>query len=149
MKSVKLNTLIQPIVEQLGYELWGHQYFQQGKYSTLRIYIESPTGVTVDDCQRVSAQVGAVLDVENPITGQYSLEVSSPGLDRALFTRAHYERFIGQRIQLRLHLPIENRRNFTGTLLTVVDNSITMNVDGIEYQLSIDAIEKANVVPEI
>jgi ribosome maturation factor RimP len=147
--ALALDALIRPIVEQLGCELWGHQYFQQGRYSTLRIYIDGPAGVTVEDCQRVSAQVRAVLDVENPITGQYSLEVSSPGLDRALFTQAHYERFVGHRIQLKLHSPIDERRNFTGTLQAVANNSITMNVDGIEYQLSFDTIEKANLVPEI
>jgi ribosome maturation factor RimP len=149
-KSLALNALLRPIVEQLGCELWGHQYFQQGRYSTLRVYIENPIGgVTVEDCQRISSQIGAVLDVENPITGQYSLEVSSPGLDRPLFTQEQYERFLSHRIQLRLHSPVENRRNFTGILQAISTDSITMNVDGTEYQLSFEAIEKANVIPEI
>jgi ribosome maturation factor RimP len=145
----QLDDLIRPVVEQLGCELWGYHYFKQGRYSTLRVYIENPKGVTCEDCQRISAQIGAVLDVENPISGQYTLEVSSPGLDRTLFTQSQYEQFIGHRIQVRLSIPVKERRNFTGTLQAVQTDTIIINIDGIEHELSLATIEKANLVPEI
>jgi ribosome maturation factor RimP len=91
-----IQALIEPSVEALGFELWGLELIAQGRFSTLRIYIESAKGITVDDCAEVSHQVSGILDVEDPITNQYTLEVSSPGVDRPLFKQAHYEQYIGQ-----------------------------------------------------
>ena len=99
--SAQLDELIRPAVVALGYELWACEYIPQGKYSLLRIYIDSEQGITLDDCEKVSGQISAILDVEDPIHGQYTLEVSSPGLDRPLYTAEHYQRYIGQMIKLK------------------------------------------------
>jgi ribosome maturation factor RimP len=133
----------------MGYEFVGCEYHGQGRYSVLRIYIDNQNGVTLDDCSKVSQQVSAVLDVEDPIHGRYSLEVSSPGLDRPLFEITHYQKQIGNRIKLRLFTPVQNQRNFVGVLLRVEENTIYLLVNGEEKKLSFFDIEKANVVADI
>jgi ribosome maturation factor RimP len=144
-----LQALLAPSVEMLGYELVGIERVQQGRQSLLRIYIDSPNGVTIDDCVRVSRQLAAVLDVEDVIAGQYELEVSSPGADRPLFTLAHYQKCVGQKVKLRLRVPKEGRRNFSGTLQQAgEDQKITVVVDGETWIFPLTEIEKANVVPE-
>ena len=112
----QLHDLVQPSVEAMGVELWGVEYLSQGRRSMLRIFIESDKGITVDDCERVSRQVSGVLDVEDPIAGEYTLEVSSPGADRMLFTLDQYQRFIGEQVSVRLRAPFDWRRNFKGLL---------------------------------
>ena len=109
---------IESAVQGLGYELVGVEYLPQGRRSLLRVYIDTPGGVTVDDCERVSHQVSGVLDVEDPIRGQYVLEVSSPGLDRPLFTAEHFQRFAGSRVRLRTSPPLDGRRNFSGLIIS-------------------------------
>ncbi len=143
-----LQKLIEPAVTVLGYELVGIEYLPQGRHSLLRIYIDAPDGVTVDDCQRVSHQVDGLLDVEDPISGQYSLEVSSPGADRLLFNVEHFIRFTGRRIKLRLDSLLEGRRNFTGVLQGVQDGNVLLEEDGKLVSLSMDKIEVARLVPE-
>jgi len=141
-----LQQLLTPAVSALGYELLGIERIQSGRHCLLRVYIDQLAGITVEDCEKVSHQVSGVLDVEDPIKGAYTLEVSSPGLDRPLFTRAHFERFIGHEIKLRLSKPLNNRRVFNGLLHSVVDDNIIMIVDGITYQLALANIDKANLV---
>lgn len=145
-----LNEIVRPAVLALGFELLGCEYLSQGRYSRLRIYVDSDRGVSVDDCARVSEQVSAILDVEDPMAGEYTLEVSSPGLDRPLFILEHYKRFVGQQIKLRLRFPLDNRSNFTGLLKTVDEEkeSIEMVVDGKAYILYFSNIEKANLISE-
>ncbi len=144
-----LDDLLRPVVMQLGYELWGLVYQGQGKHSILRVYIDSAQGITLDDCQKVSHQVSAVLDVENPISSHYSLEISSPGLDRPLFTQEQYQRFIGHQIQFRLHAPQKGRRNFKGRLQAMQDERLVIQVDNVELTVMLTDIEKANLVPEL
>ena len=103
-----LQNILAPSIEALGYELWGFVYVPQSRYSVLRVYIDSDKGITVSDCERVSRQLSAVLDVEDPLPGAYSLEVSSPGLDRPLFTLAHFERYLGAGVNVRVHVPVES-----------------------------------------
>jgi ribosome maturation factor RimP len=103
-KQEILHNLIEPVVESLGCELWGLEYLTQGRYTTLRIFIDGPNGVSLDDCEKVSRQVSAVMDVEDPIDGEYTLEVSSPGMDRPLYTAAHYARYLGETVNLRLRI---------------------------------------------
>lgn len=147
--SQQLHDIIAPAVEALGYELVGVEHLAQGRHSLLRIYIDSPNGINVDDCATVSHQVSAVLDVEDPIQGHYTLEVSSPGLDRPLFSADHYRRFIGNEIQVRLRVPLEGRRKFKGKLVDISDDDVVvLEVEGSEYRLPLDEIEKAQLVPQ-
>jgi ribosome maturation factor RimP len=115
----------------------------------LRIYIDTEAGVTVDDCTKVSRQVSAMLDVEDPIQGHYTLEVSSPGLDRPLFEIAHYQKFVGRELKIRLYTPLDGRRNFVGTLLRVEEATITLLVEQTEVEMSFSDIEKAKLIPDL
>ena len=144
----QLQAIIEPAVSALGYELVGIEHLSQGKHSVLRVYIDHEDGISVDDCADVSHQVSAVLDVEDPITGLYTLEVSSPGLDRPLFTEAHYLRYVGQLAEIRSHSPIDGRRRFKGRLQAVQDGQVVIEVDGVEYSIALDNIDKANLVHE-
>jgi ribosome maturation factor RimP len=144
-----LQELLAPSVAALGYELLGCIYISQGRHTVLRIYIDSANGISVADCERVSRQLSAVLDVEDPIAGTYSLEVSSPGIDRPLFTREQFLRFLGAQVNIKLHAPLEDRRHFKGRLINVVDANVIVNVDGKEFALPLANIAKANLVAEI
>lgn len=144
----QLQAIIEPAVTALGYELVGIEHLSQGKHSVLRVYIDHENGISVDDCADVSHQVSAVLDVEDPITGLYTLEVSSPGLDRPLFSEAHYQRYVGSLAELRLRSPLDGRRKFKGRLQAVQDGQVVIEVDGVEYSVALDNIDKANLVHE-
>jgi ribosome maturation factor RimP len=144
----KVFTIINPIVIDMGYELLGIEYVASGKHSVLRLYIDSEEGVGVNDCETVSRQVSAIMDVEEPITGQYNLEVSSPGIERPLFVISHYQRFLGHDVCLRTYRPIDGRRNFTGSIGSVGESSNTIELvtELGSVTLEIDLIEKANLV---
>ncbi|MFC3149467.1 ribosome maturation factor RimP [Litoribrevibacter euphylliae] len=147
-KSNQLQEMLAPVVDSLGYEFWGLEYIAQGKHSILRVFIDHENGIQVDDCAKVSRQLSAVLDVEDPISSEYSLEVSSPGMDRPLFTLEQFEKYIGQVVAVKLRFPFDGRRKFTGRLNGVEDSDIVVQVDNHEYCLPIDSIEKANVEPQ-
>jgi ribosome maturation factor RimP len=145
----KLTRLTRSVVEPMGYELVGVEYFQRGQGSAvLRVYIDHENGITLDDCAAVSHQLSGVLDVEDPVPGHYDLEVSSPGLDRPLFTPAHYERFRGQRARVRLAAKLDGRRNFEGMLAGLREDSVLLDVDGEILHLPLVMIESARLVPE-
>jgi len=144
----QLNKMFGPVVEGLGYEFVGLEYKSGSSPAILRIFIDHENGITVDDCAAISRQVSAVLDVEDPISGVYTLEVSSPGLDRPLFTAEHYQQFIGSRIKCKLRMPFNGRRKFTGKLLEADENNIILSIDNESVELFIDDIEKANIVPQ-
>ena len=146
--SDKVVSLINPSINDLGYELVGVEYVASGKHSILRLYIDSEEGIGVDDCEIVSRQVSAIMDVEDPISGQYNLEVSSPGIERPLFSVAHYQRFLGHDVRLRTFRPIEGRRNFSGAIGSVSEasNSLELVTELGPVTLEIDLIEKANLV---
>ncbi|EIJ43928.1 hypothetical protein BegalDRAFT_3103 [Beggiatoa alba B18LD] len=150
MFDTKLQALLEPTVTALGYELVGVDRLSQGlsRGILLRIYIDSAVGITLDDCERVSNQVSGVLDVEDPIKSHYTLEVSSPGLDRPLFTLEHFTRFIGRHVNIRLTKPLGTRRNFVGLLENVQDQQILLVVEGTAYSLPYEQIDKARLVPE-
>lgn len=147
----ELQAMLEPAINVLGCELVGIEYIPQGKRSVLRIYIDKESGVTIDDCSDVSHQVSAILDVEDPIREHYTLEVSSPGLDRLLFKPEHFEQFQASLVKLKLHVPFEGRRNFTGRLLglTAAGDEVQIEVDGETFIFALDDIDKARVVPEI
>ncbi|PJG83299.1 ribosome maturation factor RimP [Caviibacterium pharyngocola] len=142
----KLQDLLQSSVEDLGCELWGIECQRSGRFLTVRLYIDKEGGVTVDDCADVSRQVSAVLDVEDPIADKYNLEVSSPGLDRPLFTLAQYQRFIGEDIALHLRIPVSDRRKWQGKLEKIDNDMLTLTVDGQEQIFVFGNIQKANVI---
>jgi len=150
--SARLQELIAPVVVALGYELVGVVHVPQGRHSLLRVYIDcvgdDATGITLEDCERVSHQISGVLDVEDPIKGQYALEVSSPGLERPLFGKEQFERFTGQRAKVRLHMPLNGRRNFTGMLAGVRDEQVVIVEDGVEFALPFGSIDKAQLAPD-
>ena len=144
-----LNALIGATVESMGYEFVGFEYSGQGgSGGLLRVYIDHADGIDVDDCATVSHQVGGVLDVEDLIAGHYTLEVSSPGLDRPLFSKQHFEQFAGSRVSVKLRVKLEQRRRFEGVLQGVQDGDVVLEVDGDEFRLPLDQIEKARLVPD-
>ena len=145
--SVTLITeLIDTTIQVLGLDLWGVELLQQGKYSLLRIYIEREEGVTIEDCEKVSRQVSALLDVEDPIAGEYTLEVSSPGMDRPLFSIEHYSQYVGSEVDLKLRRPLDGRRKFKGQIIKVSGGIVGLLVEGFEYDLELSDIEKASIV---
>ncbi len=139
--------MLRPAVEVTGKELLGIEFISAGKHSVLRIYIDHENGINVDDCAEVSRQVSAILDVEDPISTEYNLEVSSPGLDRPLFTLAHFEAVVGEKVDVKLSMPLNGRRKFKGKLVAVENDVLVVNVDGEDYELIIGNVDKANLVP--
>lgn len=148
--SDKIESLIQPIVTALGYTLWGTELHQSGKHTILRVFIDLPPGderkgVNIDDCGTVSSQIGALLDVENPIAGIYNLEVSSPGLERLLFNIEQYQRYIGGLICIKLQQPQNGQRKFVGKLNAASDEKIELAVDDKIIVFELANISKANL----
>ena len=149
MNETRLNEIIEPAVLAMGYEFVGCQLMQQPGGRVLRIFVDNPEGVTLDVCERVSRQVGAVMDVEEPLSGAYTLEVSSPGLERPLFTLAHYKQFLDHRIKLRLRVPVNERRNVKGVINEIAGDNIVIQTDeSTQMIVSINNIEKANLLLE-
>jgi len=143
-----LNELLQPLVEDLGYEFIGLEYNPNPKHSVLRIYIDHENGVGIQDCETVSRETAALLDVKDPIKSHYNLEVSSPGLDRPLFTPAHFSEFTGSEVQINLFAPQDGRRKFTGPILSAGESSVSIEQDGSEVTLDYDNIAKAKLIPD-
>lgn len=144
----QLTDLLESAVVASGYELVGLEFIRAGAHSTLRIYIDHENGINVDDCAEVSRQVGAVLDVEDPISVVYNLEVSSPGLERPLFKVEHYEQFIGHEVSIVLNMSVGNRRKWKGTIHSIEGETVTLVVDKQEEQFALSNISKANLIPK-
>ncbi len=140
--------MLRPSVEQVGKELLGVEFISAGQNSILRLFIDHENGIDVDDCAEVSRQVGAILDVEDPISSEYSLEVSSPGLDRPLFDLVHFEAVIGETIDVKLSIPLNGRRKFKGVLDSIENGTLVVIVDGQDYELPLTNVDKANLVPK-
>ena len=171
-KERELEQLLAPTVKALGCEIWGIEYRPRGRgRSTLKLYIDSADGVTIDDCERVSHQVSALLDVEDPIVDRYRLEVSSPGLDRVLFHREQYLANVGRWVDVRLTFPFEGRRHVKGQLAGIEGQDVIVrpqstdkqptanaapsendesdeNDEAVEYMLPLEQIQRARIVPE-
>lgn len=145
----EIQRLIEPAINALGYACAGIELFPQGRNTLLRVYVESQQGqsVTISDLEKASKQINSILTIEEPLSGQYRLEVSSPGLDRPLFTAEQYMRFINQKIHVKLKREFQDRRNYTGILLSVNDDKITLLVDEGERLFALEDIDKANLVP--
>jgi len=138
--------MLRPAVEEVGKELLGIEFISAGQHSILRLFIDHENGIDVDDCAEVSRQVGALLDVEDPISTEYSLEVSSPGVDRPLFSLAQYQAVIGETVNIKLSLPLNGRRKFKGTLESIEKDTLVVLVDGEDFELVISNIDKGNLV---
>jgi len=138
--------MLRPAVEEVGKELLGIEYISAGNNSVLRLFIDHENGIDVDDCAEVSRHVGAILDVEDPISSEFNLEVSSPGLDRPLFDKSHYEAVIGETIEVKLSIPLNGRRKFKGNLVAVENDTLIVTVDNEDYDLVLGNIIKAHLV---
>jgi ribosome maturation factor RimP len=148
-----LMRLLEPPIEALNYELIDLEFAREGRGGVLRIFIDRRRGdsglnVTVEDCARVSHAVSQVLEIEDPIKGHYTLEVSSPGFDRILRKREHFERFVGERIFAELKVALDGRRRFVGLLKSIGGESIVLEVDGLNYSLPLERIQKARLRPD-
>lgn len=148
MSNERLTTMLQPLVEDLGFEFVGMEYNPAPRNAVLRVYIDAEGGVTLDDCEQVSREVAALLDVEDPIRGQYNLEISSPGLDRPLFTRDHFVRFTGAEAALSLYAPEQGRRKVRGRILGLDDGCVRIQMEDAEIALKFENIAKARLVPD-
>lgn len=156
-KSTEISRLLAPTVESLGVELLGVEYLPGSGNAVLRLYIDVPAGdaageaprsVTIEDCEAVSREVSAQLDVQDPISSHYTLEVSSPGIDRPLFGAAQFARFVGESAKVTLKLPLDGRRRLTGAITRVEGETVVFMVDGVEFAVSADNIDKARLVPD-
>lgn len=145
----KLTELLRPTVEMTGMELLGIEYISAGNNSVLRLYIDHENGIDVDNCADVSREVSAILDVEDPISSEYSLEVSSPGVDRPLFTKEQFQLVVGETVEVKLGMPLNGRRKFKGILETVEGDNLVVVVDGQDYELPISNVDKANLVAKL
>lgn len=144
--SDQIEQLVEAPIESLGYELVGVEYIQNGVNTVLRLYIDSEQGIGIEDCERVSHQVSGILEVEDPISSAYALEISSPGFDRPLFKERDFVRFTGSDVKIAMKLPIQGRRNFRGILQGFSDGDILIEVDGEVYELPLTKLSKAKLV---
>ena len=143
----KLRAMLEPSIESLGYELV-HLEFSGSGGSIFRLYIDAPGGIEIDDCETVSRQVSAILDVEDPLRDAYTLEVSSPGLDRPLVKPDHFRRFQKEKIRVLMHNHVLGRRRFTGHIVDVSEKQIVLEADGESYELPYDQMDFARVEPD-
>lgn len=147
MSRDEIVKLLEPAIEHLGYELADLELKTGGRDGIVRLFIDKADGVGIEDCEIVSRYVSAILDVEDPVQGNYSLEVSSPGLDRTLTKPAHFRRFMGQDVRVKLRFPLAGRRNFRGALKSADEEKIEVEVDGESHSLPIATIESARLIP--
>ena len=145
-RTEQLKELLAPLVEDLGYTLWGVQYLQ-GRGAVLRLFIDHEKGITVDDCARVSNEVSGLLDVEDPIPGEYNLEVSSPGLDRPLFELSQFDRYLGEEVRLTLLAPVAGKRKMTATLIAVDGDTLVLALDGDSLRVPYSQVDRARLEP--
>jgi ribosome maturation factor RimP len=148
MTGDELARLLEPTIGRLGYELSDLEVKLGGRGGVVRLFIDKSDGISLDDCEKVSLAVSALLDVEDPLPGEYNLEVSSPGLDRKLTKVEHFQRFAGETVKVQMRFPIEGRKRFRGTLVSSNDENIVVEVDGEPHSLPIATIDTARLVPE-
>jgi len=146
-KEQELEMLLTPTVSAMGLRVWGIEYLGQGKRSTLRLYIDSDAGVTIEDCERVSKQVSELLDVEDVLPTSYTLEVSSPGLDRLLFKPEQFAESIGETVDVRLNYPFEGRRRVVGALTGLENDEVLVQAEDSQYLIPLSNVQRARIVP--
>jgi len=150
-KEKEVEALLTPTVGALGCEIWGIELTSQGRYSRLRIYIDRADGVSIEDCERVSRHVSDVLDVENVLQQSFTLEVSSPGMDRILFNADQYAANVGEQIEVRLNYAFKGRRRIVGLLAGIQSDDafeqVVVQVDDEQYLLPLENVQRARIVP--
>ncbi len=139
--------MLAPTVGNLGCVIWGVELLSHGRHSKLRLFIDNPQGVSIDDCERVSRQVSDVLDVEETFGQSYTLEVSSPGMDRILFKADQFEANVGQTIDVRLNFPLEGKKRIVGLLCGVENGEVIVRIEDEEYLLPLENVQRARIVP--
>jgi ribosome maturation factor RimP len=149
MRQNELRQILEPVIVGMGYELVGVEFHPTSANALLRVYIDKESGVNLDDCARVSHQISGVLDVEDAIEKRYTLEVSSPGLDRPLVEAKHFRSFAGRRIKVELDVPMDGRIRFTGLLKGIRDDEVVVEIEGLERLIPLNQIKKARLVPEL
>ncbi len=147
MTGDELEKLLEPTIDRLGYELSDLEVKLGGKGGVIRIFIDHPEGIGIDDCEKVSQAISALLDVEDPVPGHFDLEVSSPGWNRKLTKVKHFQRFTGETVKVEMRFPIAGRKRFRGTLLSSDDENIVVDVDGVSHTLPMATIDTARLVP--
>ncbi|GJM06610.1 MAG: ribosome maturation factor RimP [marine bacterium B5-7] len=145
-KKTDLLALLQTASETVALSLWGHEFVQEDGQRILRVYVDKPGGVDLDDCARASRQMSRLLDVEEALEGRFNLEVSSPGIERPLFNVAQYTQFLGEMIAIKTQEPLDKRRRFKGVLRTVDETQVTMDIDGQSFTIPFAMIDKAHAV---
>lgn len=148
-RVTELKSLLEPAIEALGFTLWGIEYMPQGRHSLLRVYLDKEGGIDVEDCAQASRQISSILDVEDPISGEYTLEVSSPGLDRNLFSLDQFSAYLGWHVSLRLTENFDNKRKFTGQLKAVIDDEVVLIIGDEEYTIPYELVDKANLISQV
>ena len=143
-----IKNLLQPTIEGLGYDLWGIEYLSQKHGSLLRIYIDVTRGVTIEDCEIVSQQVSAILDVEDVVPEKFRLEISSPGVPRPLFYPEQFQKYNQHEIQIKLYEPIAGQRKYSGTIIAVDQKGVRLACNNTEHEFLFSTIAKANLTVE-
>ncbi len=149
MQIEKINTIVEPAINSMGYELSDIEVKQHGREKLLRLFIDKPDGISLDDCESVSLQVGLLLDVEDPIFEGYVLEISSPGLNRTLKKHEHYQKFLECEVKIKLLPTTEGRRNYRGRLISASKDQVVVEVDNEKHTIEMRSIEKTRLVPEL
>ncbi len=145
LQDTQLQQLLEPTVVGLGYELVGVERVRDRGDLIVRVYIDQPQGIRVEDCERVSRQISGLLDVEDPVRERYTLEVSSPGIDRPLFTPEHFSRYSGRQARIRLRQAVENQKNYIGVLQGCNENEVLIEIQDTVHRLPFALIEKARL----
>lgn len=145
MIQQELENLLEPLLASLGYELWGTEFRTSGRHALLRLYIDQPAGIGIEDCERVSREVSALMDVEDPISAQYTLEVSSPGIPRPLFKPSQYERYLGSEVKLRLGRLMNGTRSYVGLIASVSPEELTLQQGDEMLRIPFSSIMKAHL----
>jgi ribosome maturation factor RimP len=148
-RATELGELLGPAINALGFRLWGIEYIPQARHSMLRVYLDKDGGIDIEDCALASRQISSILDVEDPINVEYTLEVSSPGIDRTLFSLAQFTEYLGWNVTLKLTEKFEKRRNFTGQLKAVLDDEVVIIIGDEEYTIPYELIDKASLVSQV
>ncbi len=149
MNADNLSAMVRDVVEKLGYQCWGIEFSAGKRRALLRVFIDHPEGITHDDCSSVSHQLSGVLDVEDPIRQPYTLEISSPGIERPLLEIRHYRHYVGSRARVSCYAPIGGRKRFVGRIGAVHERVLVLETDSGHVEIPVDGIKRANLIFEV